>query len=137
VCGRPTALYSPSGVLQTDRRAVSPDGRFYATSAGVFTAAGALVFAFTDAKGFDWHPQVSGRFALMLHFNPPQPRASVIVHQIGPGGAVPVAGARSDQWHHYLAWADDEQIALGGEASCTTVARVRPTQSTTPTPMPL
>jgi hypothetical protein len=129
-CGKPTALYSPAGDLQKDRRAASPDRQWYATAAGVFTAGGQLVAPLDGAKAFDWHPTMSGRFAVMHHFSPPDPLALISVHQIGdPGRPVPVARATADQWFHAMAWQHDEKLALGAAAGggCATVTTVRPT----------
>ena len=126
-CGKPTALYSPNGGLEAGRRASSPDGRWYATSDGVFTAADAMVASLVDAKGFDWHPQTPGRFAVMYHFAPPDPSAVIEVVQIAdPGLPVPVARGRGDDWHHAMAWVDGERVALGSPAGCTTVRTIRP-----------
>ncbi len=129
-CGRPTALYSPAGSLEADRRAVSPDGAWYATAAGVFVSAtGRPVWPLPMVKAFDWHPAVAGRFAQMEHYAPPRPTAVVTVYQLSPDGTMAsiVARATSDLYHHALAWADADRIALGAVDSCTTIKLVIPT----------
>ena len=127
ICGKPTALYSPSGALETGKRTPSPGGRWYATSDGVFAATGGQVAPLVDAKGFDWHPQIAGRFAVMYHFAPPDPLAVIQVLQIEDSGlARPVARGAGGAWHHAMAWIDGERLALGAPAECTTVETIRP-----------
>jgi hypothetical protein len=131
-CGKPTALYSPTGVLE-DKTVFSPDRAWYATGAAVFAAASAQpVWPLTLIKAFDWHPTVSGRFAQMEHFSPPRPAAVITVYQLAPDGrTVDIVGrASSDVFHHALAWTDEERIALGAVAGCTT------TKVVAPAPMP-
>jgi hypothetical protein len=126
-CGKPTALYSPTGDLEAGKRARSPDGRWYATAAGVFTAGGQQLAPLDDAKGFDWHPSVSGRFAVMHHFAPPAARAIIRVQQLGEGDELtPIGRAAADEWFHAMAWQDTETVALGAPGACTTVTMVRP-----------
>ena len=130
-CGKPTGLNSPTGPLETGKRAVAPGGQLHATSEGVFDASGTLIMRFMTAKGFDWHPTRPGRFAVMHHFDPPQPLSVIEVYDVNGGQAVLVGGTSSTrEWHHYLAWADASRIALGGENDCRTVATVVP--QTTP-----
>ena len=130
VCGKTTALYSPMGDLETGKRAPAPDLAWFATSAGIFaTATAELVWPLTQVKGFDWHPSASGRFAQMEHFAPPRPAAVITIYQLSSDGrtALPVGGATSNTFHHYLAWTPDgTRLALGAEAACTTVTTVTP-----------
>jgi hypothetical protein len=127
-CGKPTALYSPAGDLQKGKRAVSPDGQWYATAEGVFSAAGQLVTALPDVKAFDWHPAQAGRFAVMHHFAPPDALAVITVVQIdGASRPAPVARATADRWFHAMAWQNGDKLALGGaDGGCTTVTAVQP-----------
>jgi hypothetical protein len=130
VCGKPSALYSPMGDLETGKRAPSPDLAWFATSSGIFaTATAQRVWALDQAKGFDWHPSAGGRFAQMEHFSPPRPAAVVTVYQLSSDGrdVQPVAQATGDRFHHYLAWTPDgARLALGEEAACTTATTVTP-----------
>ncbi len=135
-CARPTAIYSPSGDLDSGKRAASPDGNWVATSEGIFTVGGQRVAQLPDVKAFDWHPRVPNRFAVMRHFSPPRDRAEITVHDIGPGGMQPLAIARSDDWHHYMAWIDGDRIALGGSGTCVTVRTVTPARPETTTDTP-
>ena len=99
VCGKPSALYSPTGELETGKRAVSPDLKWFATADGVFAASTALVvWPLPLVKAFDWHPGAAGRFAQMEHFSPPLPTAVVTVYQLSPDGVAvtPVARTTSD-----------------------------------------
>ena len=106
---------------QPPRRAVKPP------PPGVFTAADAMVASLVDAKGFDWHPQIPGRFAVMYHFAPPDPLAVIQILQIEDSGlARPVARGVGGAWHHAMAWIDGERLALGAPAECTTVETIRP-----------
>jgi hypothetical protein len=128
VCGKPTSLGSPAGGLEAGKQAVSPDGRFFANAGGIYQSAGQLVMSLAAVKGFDWHPTQAGRFAIMRHFSPPLPLCVVEVHDIDASMQVKlVASADSNsQWHHYLAWAGNDAIALGGENVCQTVATIQP-----------
>jgi hypothetical protein len=134
VCGRATALYSPDGGLESGKRAVAPDLKWYATAGGIFaTTTGQMLWPLIQAKGFDWHPDASGRFARMEHHTPPLPAAVVTIYQLSDDGRQvrPVARATSDRFHHYMAWTPGGgTLALGGESTCSTVTTV------TPTPLP-
>ena len=127
-CGKPTNLNSPEGGLETGKKAPSPDGRFVASADGLHDASGQLLMAFISPKGFDWHPSRPGRFALMRHFNPPEPLSIIEIYDVAATGQVVRAGAveSNQQWHHYLAWQNASTIALGSESECRTVTTVQP-----------
>jgi hypothetical protein len=127
-CGKATSLGSPAGVLEGGKKAISPDGLFYANADGIFLSAGQQVMTLAGVKGFDWHPSRAGRFVIMRHFAPPLPLTVIEVHDIDASGQ-PMLVARADsnsQWHHYVAWGGDEMVALGAENACQTVTMLKP-----------